>query len=191
MEKNRNQFPVTAMKTAPIVLVVVAILFLLAPRFAISGDRTIAVVASQIRWGIDIQRIKCLSLNRRIANRILGTDYSDDPNVLNVLKRYFPNKNVSLDDPRCPYVLTFNIFRHKIHAVRYLAQNARVLASFDVSKRSDIAKGMPTKTRSDKNVYLFRDDLAPLEVFEIGLKVFLAPQERDVQTLKVAVPTHT
>jgi hypothetical protein len=188
--ENRNQIAATAMNTAPIVLVVIALLFLLTARFAGSGNRAITVVASQIGWGIDVQRIKCLSLNRRIANKIFGTDYSDDPKILNTIRRYFPNKSVSLDDPSCPYMLTFNIIAHEIHAVRHFGQNARVLASFVVSKRSDIAKGMPTKTRSYKNLYMFRDDLAPLEAFEVGLKAFLAAQQKDVQTIKVALPTH-
>jgi hypothetical protein len=149
--------------------------------------RKIVVTASKITWGagVDIEKAECLSLNRKIGNHIFKKDYSDDSQILIILRQYFPNKNLSPSDPDCPYVLSFNIIESDTRAVTYLGQFSRTLLTFVVSEKD--ASGALDKKAAYKNLYLFRNDLAPMEAFEVGLKAFPMPQQERWQTFEISI----
>jgi hypothetical protein len=136
------------------------------------------VVAEKKIWGegVEPDNIACLSLNRKIGNHIFKTDYSDDPEILRSLRKYFTDKRVSSNDPGCEYVLTFTIIAADTRAVRHLGQISRLLMSFAIS-RMDPITGSLNKTALYKNIYGFRTDLLPIEAFELGLRAFLLPQK--------------
>jgi hypothetical protein len=105
--------------------VVGALLVRVAERASIAREQSTTVIASQTRWDIDPRGVSCLSLNRKILNRIFGKDYSDDPRILTLLQLVFPNARVSANDPKCQYVLTFNVNTDYLSAARLLARRFR------------------------------------------------------------------
>ena len=102
-----------------------------------------------------------------------------------MLQHDFPNALVSADDPKCEYVLTFNVNVDHLSAARHFGKTAKILASIVITQ-APIPQG---QTSSYKNIYVFRDDLTPIQLFEVGLKAFLQPQDRPWQTIAVALPS--
>jgi hypothetical protein len=84
-------------------------------------------------------------------------------------------------------VLTFNVNTDYLDAARLLGRTAKILASIVITQ-APIPQG---QTSSYKNIYVFRDDLTPIQLIEIGLRAFLQPQVRSWQTIVVALPART
>ncbi|MBX9846544.1 MAG: hypothetical protein K2Z80_32525 [Xanthobacteraceae bacterium] len=82
--------------------------------------RELTVVSSQIIWGdgVDLDKIDCLTLNKKIGNHIFKIDHSDDPKTLEILRDKFPNKRISTDFDSCAYVLTFVVVVADTRAVK-------------------------------------------------------------------------
>jgi hypothetical protein len=151
------------------------------------------VAADRIIWdgGIDLNAIGCVTLNRNIANPIYKIDYSDDPAVLEILRRHLRGKIVTSNDPSCPYVLTFVVMVSDTHAIRYAGQIARMMMTFSLIEKNPVSgslyyEGMHFKGNY-KNLYLFRTGLQPLEAFEVGLKAFLATQQKNFDVIRISV----
>jgi hypothetical protein len=156
------------------------------PFLSRAEGRKIIVAASKITWGegVDLEKIKCLSLNVR-GNHIFKKDYSDDSHMLTILSQYFPNRKLSPHSPDCPYVLSFNIIESDTRAVQYRGQISRMLLTFILSEKD--ASGSLDKKAAYKNLYLFRNDLVPMEAFELGLKAFLMPQQERWQIFEIEI----
>jgi hypothetical protein len=155
-------------------------------------DQAFVVAASKIIWGkgVDLRGIGCLTLNRK-GNHIFKTDYSNDPQILGVLRKYFSGREISLNDPSCDYVLTFNIIVTDTRAVKYAGQISRMLMSFSVIERNPVTGALEYDGRhfkgSYKNLYLFRPDLRPLEAFKVGLKAFVTSQKERWALMRILI----
>src|SRR5262249_588432 len=143
--------------------------------------RQYVVIASQLRWQVDVEKVQCLSLNKKIA-RIFKQDYSSNGGLLSMLQRFFPHAQIEPNDFRCAYVMTFNIVVSDNLTVRYQGQISRMLMSFQVCERDMTEEDLGSKC-SYKNLYLFRSGLGPLEAFEVGLKAFLSTQKSEWETI--------
>src|SRR5215471_11835992 len=95
------------------------------------GSIAYAVGADQTIWGqgVDLEALSCLTLKLNIGNHIYGTDYSDNPSVLEILRKYFPQKEISSDSTSCPYVFHFVIFVADTHAIKYEGSFSRMMMS--------------------------------------------------------------
>jgi hypothetical protein len=150
-----------------------------------ADDHAFWVAASKITWGqgVDLETIECLTLNRKIGHHIFKVEYSDDPKILDILRKYFPKKEISSNNPSCLYVLTFVIVLSDNPAIQHDRQISRMLMAFSVARKDPMSGELERDhlTGNYKNIYLFRPDVNPLEAFEVGLKAFIANQfERTV-----------
>ena len=130
-----------------------------------ASNESTTVIASPGRWDIDPSEVGCLSLNRKIPNRIFGKDYSDNPRILTLLQLNLPNARVSANDPKCQYVLTFNVNTDHLGAARLFGRTAKILASIVITQAP-----IPQEQQisSYKNIYVFRDDLTPIQSLRSG-----------------------
>lgn len=182
-------------RTSAIVAGVIAIISaVIWPLNTKAGDHTFIVAAARTIWkeGIDLKVVDCLTLNRKIGNHIFGTDFSDDPKILEILRRYFPNKDISPNNPSCGYVLTFVVFVADTYAVKYAGHISRMMMSLSVIEKNPTTGSLyweGVKFKGDyKNLYLFRSDLKALEAFEVGLKAFVASQAMEWEVMRISVP---
>ena len=156
----------------------------------ITASRELDVVSSQIIWldGLDVGALKCLTLSPRKLNDIYKADYSDDPKVLDIVRQYFPKAEaVSMNDPNCPFVLSFNIIATDTRAVQLGGRISRLLMSISVIERRIGAGSLYYEGQSFKgvykNLYLFTTDLAPLEALQVGLRAFVTPQTKEWEVM--------
>lgn len=147
--------------------------------------RQYVVIASELRWQVDVEKAQCLSLNKKVGSRIFKEDYSNNTEIMTKLHDFFPNAHIG--DPSCPYVLTFVIEIADTRSATHRGQISRMVMSFQICER-DMTGDLASKC-SYKNLYLFRSDLGPLEAFEVGLKAFLSSQQNEWQTMVILLPT--
>ena len=158
----------------------------------ITTTHELDVVSSQIIWldGLDVGALKCLTLNPRKINNIYKTNYFDDPKVLDIVRQDFPKTGtVSVDDPNCPFVLSFNIIATDTRAVQLGGLISRLLMSISIVERHIGADSLYYEGRRfkgvHKNLYLFTSDLAPLEALQVGLRAFVTPQTKEWEVMRI------
>ena len=158
-----------------------------------AGVTKLIVASYQIVWGdgVDLDKIDCLTLNRKIGNRIFKVDYSDDPQALEILRKRFPNKKILTNFVSCAYVLTFTINVTDTHAIKYAGHISRMLMSFGVVEKNPATGALQYDGHHFrgiyKNLYLFRNDLNAIEAFEVGVKAFVAAQSGRYAVMQISV----
>jgi hypothetical protein len=184
-----------AWRTSAAAAGVIAIIFaVMWPSCMRAGDHAFIVATAQTIWekGVDLKAVDCLTLNRKIGNHIYGTDFSDDPNILEMLRGYFPNKAISSNGSSCRYVFSFVILVADTHAVRYAGHISRIMMAFSVIEKNPASGSLyweGVRFKGDyKNLYQFRSDLKPLDAFEVGLKAFTTPQAKEWDVMRISVP---
>lgn len=182
-----------ALRTSVVIFGIFTLAFaVLWPPTTKTDDHAFIVAAAQTIWeeGIDLKTVGCLTFNR-LGNHIYGKDLSDDPKILEILRKYFPNKDISSKNPSCHYVLSFVIFVADTHAVKYAGHISRMMMSFSVIEKNHTTGSLyweGVKFKGDyKNLYLFRSGLKPLEAFEVGLKAFVAPQAKEWEVMRISL----
>jgi hypothetical protein len=158
----------------------------------ITASHELDIVSSQTIWldGLDVGALRCLTLSPRKLNNIYKANYSDDPKVLDIVRQHFPKaETVSIDDPNCPFVLTFNVIATDTRAVQLGGRISRLLMSIAVIERRIGADSLYYEGQSFKgvykNLYLFTTDLAPLEALQVGLRAFVTPQTKEWEVVHI------
>jgi hypothetical protein len=140
-----------------------------------AGSKTYVVAASKASWDVDLDRIECVST---VPNRatIFQKDFFENSVIVRTMQEIWPKKEISKNNPNCPYVLVFTIGSATTRAVQYRGEPAIVLMSFQVCHRESDTR-INANVCSYKNLYLFQRDFSDHEAFEIGLRAFVQPQE--------------
>jgi hypothetical protein len=141
------------------------------------------VASAKNSWRIDLATIECLSVSERISS-IFHQSHYDDPGIMKILEEKFPGKSIKRKNDECGFVLSFNIIKTTVRAVKYQGEPAAMLLSFSLCPRDPGGKVLAIGC-SSKDLYLFRTDLDPLEAFEIGLKAFDQKQDKAWVILKI------
>jgi hypothetical protein len=141
-------------------------------------DRTVFVSKGQ--WKVPLDTVRCLSANRTEGTWkkivILGQDYADKPEIADIISKGFGGAPVKYDDPSCHYV--FFVAESGRLPVRYKGQYTQILASVGVCEWSAPKRVDPNRC-SQKNIWFFRADIAPLDILTIGVSAFVEPQDQD------------
>jgi hypothetical protein len=140
-----------------------------------SGERT--VVMSRGQWKVPIESVKCLSRSSTRKTMILGSDYSDYPDVLAEFGKSFGGLPIRVDDPSCQYVTLTAISTHD-RTVQLRGQPALILTSVGICEWGGTPQTIDPNRCSQKNVWFFRGDVEPLELVATTFKAFVEPQDR-------------
>jgi len=113
---------------------------------------------------------------------ILGSDYSDHPDVLAEFGKSFGGLPIRVDDPSCQYVALTAISTHD-RAVQLRGQPALILTSVGICEWATPQTIDPNRC-SQKNVWFFQGDVEPLELVATAFKAFVEPQDRKWQVFR-------
>jgi hypothetical protein len=148
--------------------------------FVGTSTRDFTVAASLIEDRLDLTQLECVSV--RWAD-IFGHSYVSE--VIKLIGKLATRVTAEAQG-NCPFIFYSTALRQKTKAVKYFGRPASAFMSFGTCKKD--ADG---KVRRNpciyKNIYLFRDDLLPLEAFEVGFKAFMRKQDAEWMLMKIAV----
>ena len=150
-----------------------------------AAQETYEVAASKNSWNIDITSVSCIALLESRAH-IFGSDYSKDPQVLEILNMSFPNAVLDRQGEQCRNVLCFTILYEDKSAVTYKNRAASIVMSLSLCERDQTNK-IDTHKCSYKNIYSFLPKLEPLQALRIGVKAFVHDQAERWEIVKVSI----
>jgi hypothetical protein len=141
----------------------------------VGNESALAVAAAENSKNIELGPLDCLSTNKE-RSLIFEQIYFDNPAILDLIKEQFPGKRITSDGTDCPFGIGFNILKITTRAIRYHERPAEVLMSFYVCTQKP-SGGFNASPCTSKNIYLFTNDIAPIQAFSLGLQAFIQNQE--------------
>jgi hypothetical protein len=150
---------------------------------AIARDFTVA--ASLIQDHLDLTQLECVSIRSAV---IFGRSYVSE--VMELIDGKLATRVMPEAQGNCPFIFSSTALRQKTRAVKYFGRPASVFINFATCKKDADGK-VGRNSCTYKNVYLFRDDLLPLEVFEVGFKAFMRKQDAEWALMKIALGDNT
>jgi hypothetical protein len=164
----------------PIVVLIIPVISIYSntiSKHQVRNQSTEAVAVSEIRREIELAKIDCLSTVKDRAV-IFERSHLDDPAILSLIKEQFPDKRITIDSADCPFGIGFAVIKTTTRAVRYKEQPAEVLMSFYVCTREP-SGGFNDRPCAQKNIYLFTNNIVPIQAFSLGLQAFVQNQETE------------
>jgi hypothetical protein len=144
-----------------------------------AATREFVVAAALLQDRLDLASLECVSIR---SARIFGQSYVSE--VIKLVEGKLAASVMPEAQGYCPFIFYSNALHQTTRAVKHYGQPALVFMSFGVCK-TDLDGKVNRNPCVYKNVYLFRDDLLPLELFEVGFKAFVRKQDTEWTLMKI------
>jgi hypothetical protein len=160
------------------IIIIIAVIVVLHGRSPMRPDSSNGrtVIMSRGQWKIPLETVQCLSRSSTKKTMILGSDYSDDPEIVTLFGESFGALPIRVDDPSCTYVYFTAPPARLNRSVKLQEQPAIILASVGVCEWATPPEVNPNQC-SQKNVWYFQEKIEPAELVTIAFRAFVEPQD--------------